>query len=39
VGPAELQELTRGRHSVPLGRRTYLSSKWALNPIVFEVRG
>jgi len=35
VGPAELQELTRGRHSVQMGRTTYLSSKWALNPILF----
>ena len=35
VGPAELQELTQGRHSVRLGRTTYLSSKWTLNPIRF----
>jgi hypothetical protein len=35
VGPADLQELTRGRHSVQLGRTTYLSSKWALSPIRF----
>jgi len=35
VGPAELRELTQGRHSVRLGRTTYLSSKWTLNPILF----
>jgi Fe-S-cluster-containing dehydrogenase component len=35
VNPAELEELSKKRHSVKMGRTYYLSSKWKLNAMGF----